>query len=232
MPKKRSKSSPPPIPPILRACDKGDLEAVRMHLDAGVPLDIRHDLHPGLMPVAISRNWVDLIQLLIDRGYDLNAPLGPFQLRPLHLAAGYDFSLSLARMLVEAGSKVEITDKYGGTPLMRAVGNLELLELLISKGANLKSRTQQQKTVFMCAAEVSCFRVMQRLLELGSSVDEMDVKDETALHWAAKRGDAKVVQWLLEHGADRTLRDYCKYTPLDWARENDHSEVVKLLEQA
>ena len=60
------------LPPMHDAVIQGDLEAVRRHLDSGVPVDLQDDDGYTALLRASHFNRKEVAQLLIDRGADLN----------------------------------------------------------------------------------------------------------------------------------------------------------------
>ncbi|HIL25101.1 MAG TPA: ankyrin repeat domain-containing protein [Verrucomicrobia bacterium] len=66
----------------------------------------------------------------------------------IHGAANYG-NIEAIKQHLAAGTDVNAKDKYGGTPLHRAVGNLvrkEIVELLIAAGADVNAKAKNGKT--------------------------------------------------------------------------------------
>src|SRR5436190_21046903 len=78
------------------------------------------------------------VQRLIDDGADVNAA-DVNRWTPLHFAA-QAVSAAVAAKLIEAGANVAIRDRFGNTPLFRAVfsscGDGSVIELLLNAGAD------------------------------------------------------------------------------------------------
>src|SRR5438876_5644825 len=72
---------------------------------------------------------------------------------PLHWAARADEG-TIARMLVAAGAKANVANRYGVTPLSLAANNAsaELVDVLLKAGADAKSVIKEGETVLMAAA--------------------------------------------------------------------------------
>ena len=60
-------------PALVRQAEAGDLAALRRLLDAGVPVDARDARRRTALLVATHANHIDVAQLLIQRGADVNA---------------------------------------------------------------------------------------------------------------------------------------------------------------
>jgi hypothetical protein len=107
-------------------------------------------------------------------------------------------------------------DENGATPFLRAAqsGDVELMKLLLSKGADPKIATQNKTTALMVASGIGwvegvtfewspqqSLEAVKMLLDLGLDVNAADGDGRTALHGAAHKGRNDVVQLLVDHGA-------------------------------
>jgi len=87
---------------------------------------------------AVLENKMDILKFLIEQGCDLN--IGDDDgLTPLHAAAlGNNREAAVA--LLSSGAQPDIEDRYGNTPLFRAVysydGDLSVISLLLQNGAD------------------------------------------------------------------------------------------------
>ncbi|KIW56676.1 hypothetical protein PV05_05316 [Exophiala xenobiotica] len=90
-----------------------------------------------------------------------------------------------AKMLVEAGAYVNVTDALGRTPLGEAaqVGNSEAVEILVNAGACI-----DQACSILSEDPPNRYEVDRLML--------------TPLSWAARNGHDEVVQLLLKNGDD------------------------------
>ena len=110
----------------------------------------------------------------------------------------------------------------GATPLLRAAqsGDVELMKLLLAKGADPKIATNYNVTALAAAAGIgwvegvtyewspaSNVEAVKMLLDLGLDVNAADADGRTALHGAAHKGRNEVVQLLVDHGAKLDARD-------------------------
>lgn len=90
----------------------------------------------------------DVARLLILKGADPNIPSqNGFDVYPIHSAVAANQTM-LAKMLMEAGADVNVSQKSGVTPLHSAAhnGNIELLIVLLEAGANVHAKTEDGKT--------------------------------------------------------------------------------------
>lgn len=113
---------------------------------------------------------------------------------------------------LDAGHDPNAQDWEGKTRLYYAahVGHREIVELLLSRGAdvNLPTRGHFHERPLHAAAKHGHAEVLQLLLAHGATVDvRVGHSRETALQFAARRGHPDAVRVLLAHRADPNARD-------------------------
>jgi ankyrin repeat protein len=138
----------------------------------------------------------------------------------------------------------------GTTPFMRAAnsGDVQLMRLLLSKGADPLLTQKNRTTALMLAAglafrnrgdddeasdsgsEQGAIDAMKLCLELGIDVDAFNDSGQTAMHAAVNRGDA-TIKFLAEHGAMLDMKDKRGRTPLDLALQTPSQTAPALLRQ-
>ena len=109
-------------------------------------------------------------------------------------------------------------------------GHLEVVRLLIEKGADATAEDDDKSTPLHYAAENGHLEVVRLLIEKGADATAANVYKSTPLHFGgAENGHLEVVRLLIEKGADATAEEGDKTTPLHYAAESGHLEVVRLL---
>lgn len=121
----------------------------------------------------------------------------------------------------------------GFTPLGLAAffGQLELVEFLISLGANLNlaSNNDFKVTPLHSAAAKKQYDIAQLLIKNGADVNAQQISGVTALHSAAHNGDVPLVNLLLKNGANSMAKMKEGQTPLVMAEEKGFTEIVEIL---
>jgi ankyrin repeat protein len=95
---------------------------------------------------------------------------------------------------------LEAIDKFGSRPL-HYVNSVDMVKLLIDKGANIDSVTANNSTLLHLAIQRNEKELIRFLVEREASLNGEDVFGKTPLIYAIQSKQADVVQLLLEHGA-------------------------------
>ncbi|CAE7251444.1 KIDINS220 [Symbiodinium sp. CCMP2592] len=149
--------------------------------------------------------------------------------------AVYENHLGIARVLVEAGSRLDVAVGEGRwMPLSLAArhhgGGVGMAKLLLEAGASIDSRDAHGCTALALAADSADTEVVRLLLLEGAGVDLTDNYGCTALIRASAscRGHAEVVQCLLDFGSNAHHMSHAG-TALVFASRAGHDAIVRLL---
>eukprot|EP01134_Creolimax_fragrantissima_P004934 CFRG4934T1 len=149
----------------------------------------------------------------------------------LHIAAS-EGQLQIAKLLIEAGAKVNTHDRWNMTPTDAAEHgeHTEVIALLKENGG-ISSLSSQEVVPEVCKAVLNNdLEELQRLLKSeGVDLDVCDYDRRTALHFSAAKGQLDFVEHLVNSGAHVNVQDRWGNTPLGDAVENGHDEVASYL---
>ncbi|KAF8196321.1 hypothetical protein K438DRAFT_1760480 [Mycena galopus ATCC 62051] len=186
-----------PAPPLHLCCREGYIEGVHALL-TNTNIEIQ-DEECTPLHIASSRGHKDIAQLLLEKGANLHASMGPYGTL-LQLAAAGMIKKVILLLLLAKGADVNAEGGWYGTALQEASrrGDIGLVKLLVQEGANMNAR----------ALEVAAFSGQLKMVEflIGREVD-MDSNDATggtgymALQAAALGGWLDIVQCLLDSKA-------------------------------
>jgi ankyrin len=254
--------------PILFAARHGDVESARLLLAAGADVN---DLLPdgtSALTVAAHSNHTALVQLLLESGANPNVIGSGYT--ALH-AAVLRGNLDSVRALLMRGAHIDSRLRHGmattrgsreyflpepltgATPLWLAAKFLELdiMRLLLERGADTSSITQDGTTMLMAAAgtgaqaklfdrrdridtlrgpdEQVAVRAVRLLLDRGADVNGSNAEGETALHAAARMNYAALARMLAERGARLEFGNKKGETPLAVASGDEVRDALRTL---
>ncbi|XP_069125262.1 ankyrin repeat and KH domain-containing protein 1-like isoform X1 [Argopecten irradians] len=109
-------------------------------------------------------------------------------------------------------------------------GHSELVNLLLSKGADIEHRDKKGFTPLILAATAGHVDVVEILLDHGADMEAQSERTkDTPLSLACSGGRYEVVELLLGRGANKEHRNVSDYTPLSLAASGGYVNIIKLL---
>lgn len=185
--------------PLERASFEGRSEIVQAILKIGVDFPSRKGKVTAVHLAAEEGN-LDVLQLLLDNGVDLNeATQG--KKRPIHFAAERGHDLCLSWLLLH-GADIESKDISWQTPLHKAAagGHVEAVRVLLGNSANLGAEDRLGRLPLHLAAKNGRMDTALVLLDCGSDVNAKDRKGHTPLFFAKEASHPHVIELLQNRG--------------------------------
>lgn len=195
-----------------------------------------------LLGRAVSANNVEMVELLLAKGADVNPKSQNFD--SLLGRAVQNKNVEMVRLLLDKGADVKASSSnYSESLLSRAIGyggdgSKEIVTLLLEKGASLKDTDDSGETLLtrMVNYGGGNKEMMSFLIEKGADVNAVNAQGETALHRASYGNNGNtskdIVALLLEKKADVTLKNNAGDTPLAIATRQKATEIAALLRAA
>jgi ankyrin repeat protein len=213
----------------------------------GLPADrgSRYFTPGGLTPLlyAARDGRLESAKILVAAGANLEQA-DPNGITPLLMAISNNYP-GVARFLIEKGAQINVSDWYGRTPLWTAVEVrnmdfdnatfengvdraplLELIQILLDKGANPNPRTKES------------IPIRRFMLRTTGTLEWVDFTGQTPFLRAAYAGDITVMRLLLQYGADPKIAAYAGTTALmaaagvNWVYDQTYDEGQKNLLEA
>lgn len=197
-------------PDLIYAAKIGDLEKVKYLLSKGISADSRQGVKSALL-WSIYNNHPNISIVLVEHGADLDKDL---------MSSVEDGDFNTIIKLLSFGANVNHKDALGQTPLMHAVqkmslwepgvpGTTDMIELLLSKGAQIGIWDNNGKTVYDFITDKNPMRV--KILEI---INTHKDKLNNELIFSVQTGDYGMVKKFLSFGADPNYRFVSGKTPL------------------
>ena len=159
-------------------------------------LGMKHKFTRSLWTMALAGAWVmagaaDALSL------PATAPTGP----STDIARAGDLA-HVTEDLAQNPGDLNLPDDSGLTPLHLAAsyGHVDVVTLLLNKGAKINVPSQDGATPLHLAAQEGCADVVNLLLERGAKVNVRDKQNRTPLGRAMQWHQAAMVQLLRQHG--------------------------------
>lgn len=217
---------------LCYAAQNGYIRTIQQLLDKGALPDVRSKTGTTALHLAAKKGYVMSVRLLVEgipaktRDRQGRTPMSYAAEMRCHNVVQYLLSLS-------KGTDFETKDAQDNTPLTWAIigGSVEIVSLLIERGANKDILDRNGRSLVSHAAEKGHLAVLHYLISLRSGIDILDNAGRAPISWAAEEGHLSVVRYLLANNADPNLRDKKGQQPQLYAANNEKKQVVELLRQ-
>jgi len=181
----------------------------------------------------------DAVRSLLDRSASVTArdPSGATAL----VAAAYGNHLGVVRLLLDAGSDVNVKDSTEQSAYLIATSEVgedtALLDLTLAAGADVNAKDSYNGTGLIRAADRAHVEIVRRLLETEIAIDHVNRLGWTALLEAIILGGGderhtEIVRVLVEGGVDVHVADGDGVTPLAHARGHGYEDIAAILTKA
>ena len=149
---------------------KGDLEAVKMLLNAKADVNVQGEYYGNPLQAASASGNKGMVQLLLENGADVNAQ-GGYYSNALQ-AASASGNKGVVQLLLEKGADVNVQGGYYGNALQAASvsGNKGLVQLLLEKGVDVNAQGGFYGNALSAASKLSHDKVVQLLLGNGAKL--------------------------------------------------------------
>lgn len=155
---------------------------------------------------------------------------GRFEHTPLMKAAHHGHADIVEWLIDHGGANIEAWASNGDTVLIMSTWNLEVVSILLNRGADINSTDHHGCSTLMIALYCTDIKTVELLLsQEGLDLDAQDERGCTALWY--DHGEEEVLTLLLAAGVDPRINRNDGQTPLDWERHHGHRrDSIRLLE--
>jgi ankyrin repeat protein len=209
--------------PVAAASFAGNTSAVRALLQAGSSVS-------DILVAATSGDALAVSQYL-KKDKDAHTVADYFGMTPLHRAA-MNGNTEVMKRLLDAGAKVDSSDKAGFTPLHYAAVHdyEEACQLLIGRGTPVDVTDPRiGAQPIHLAADRGNVHIVLLLVSKGAKIEAKTGVGKTPLAFAAENGHLAVVEWLVEQNAEIDAGYRNTHHARHYALQNGHKDVAAFL---
>lgn len=203
---------------------------IRLLIQKGINVNAKNHMNTSALHVAAFKCLVKVLQLLLERGADINAQSSHYG--NIIQAATRGGSSSVLDVILKSRISPKTSPGNLETPLYTAIYCRQpwLARPLLISGVDPNEMSQNGSAAIHAAAEWGNEEIVALLLEKGAEIDLLNDSHESALYIAVSGGDISLAHFLLNHGAnvDSIMRKSHK-VPLCAAIGRRSTALVKLL---
>ena len=211
---------------LLRAVEEGNLDDVKTLINRDARVKPHGDDERPLLYLAISRQDVSMTGLLLQEGANCEQEWRGTP--PIHQACE-NMNIEITQLLLDAGASVSSLNAQQEQPLHALLSGQfptfnasQLIDLLISRGADINARTRTDKTPLHLSCERDDVDSVRALLVHGADPTSVCEGGKTALHILCKtvahsshayQDSLAIFRLLHDHGLDVNATDEVGDTP-------------------
>jgi len=145
--------------------------------------------------------------------------------------AAWNSNMKVLEGLLEQVRKGGVSSTgYGPTHFAASLGNVEVMEFLLSSGVDKNERDAEGNSALMwVVSSDGSEELMEALVDHGANVNLQNFVGETALYLACARGLEDKVEYLLDNGADVHIANLDGATALHAAASFGDSAIISML---
>jgi len=171
-------------------------------LDAGVFYDARMTHNHTLLHLAVIRDDIRFVKLLLDKGMKVQTNMD--FLTPAHLACYYDKDPKIVLLLMDNGADITNEGITGQSPIVMAAnqGNWRIIEAIFRKMPNLPKNRNFMDVLLQNVFLSSVYECLH-----GGDKCQRCLSDKTTPHGSGVSFE-KVLQIMFSHGYKPTLKEW------------------------
>jgi ankyrin repeat protein len=210
---------------------KQDVNAQGDYLENTLQAALFGYVNPFQATSASIRDHDETVELLLNKGADVNAQGGPFGNALQIASASFGDHKEPVELLLRWGADVNAQGGHFGNALQAASysNRQEVVELLLSRGANVNSQGGYYGSALQAASYSSRQEIVELLLSRGANVNAQGGHYGNALQAASFSDRKEIVELLLNKGADVNAHGGYYVNALHAASYRGRPEIVELL---
>lgn len=214
---------------------RGNVEYVKFLLNSGARLDGPEWDRNEPMDLVLRAPRIkqkEILLLLIQHGLNVNSLSkngNNYLLLTLIKAISFDVDVAeIAKILLDNGVPIDGLGNHGRSAFFLAIQlqNMELMSVLVEKGANVNLKTEDGKEIFPLYQAIFSNNVelIDFIISSGAEVNAKTAQGFTALHLACNRNQEKIISLLLKKGAYISAESNHGRTPFLYLKPQEYKE--------
>jgi ankyrin repeat protein len=202
------------------------VKVVQLLLQAGCNANAHSSSGATPLHVAAMAGSIDIAQVLLQHGADVNASSGdpPRGGTPLNFAAGRG-NMDFVRWALQQGAALTWPDLYNAV----LNNHTEMVGLMLRSGADVNAATPFNYSSLHSSARNNFIDITRQLIHSGANVNLQDDAGETPLILATRHGHIDAARMLIAAGADVNLKNKHGHTPLFLAVQMAQHHLADLI---
>lgn len=185
------------------------------------------DLPLGYFINSFGRKDKEVIRLFIEKGADLETENKSGE--TLLFEAIEDNDLDMIKLLVLKGANINVEDRRGYRPSLSSSKKAQIIEYLVSNGANIDALDDRHDSYICEAVELGNIPLARFLVEKGIDVNQNCYFDNPPLIKAIKKDDLQFVKFLVENKANVNAIGYFNRSVMEYAEEQNNLAILDYL---
>ena len=222
--------------PLHLACENSQIHLIKSLLVSNTNINSMNTQGLSPLHVAVIKGNVEVTELLINEGADIELKDSQYGSSPL-LHACQNGRVNIVKLLIEKGANVKSESTSGTNALHFATqsGNIKVVELVIDGIGDVNSKDINGMTALHLAAETGNLKLLDVLIGKGADINlsQTLLCENNALHFSAKKGFVKTVIYLIKKGCNIYCRNSHNHTFLQHIFRNpeiDEASKIDIIE--
>lgn len=188
-----------------------------------------------LLCLAIEECDEELIRELLEKGADAYYKCDGLNDVIIDLVYCDDKALALTKLFFQYGGRVNSVDEDNASFLSYAIyiGNLELVDYLLSRGASKTLRDTNPNMGCLPIHDCQSLSMLKKLEKEGFDLNATCDNGRNLMHFVAKENLTEMAKYLIDKRlVNLNQKDKAGETPLDYANRFNNPEIAQLLSRA